>query len=224
MYGVSRFCLCRFQFERDREFYLASNIPERQLYAMNAFEYLSVLISIILALGMTRVLAGVGDMLQARSHRRIYWVHVIWIINLFLYLVIAWWIFYRWRNQQPWTFFLFVFVLISPTLLYLASLLLFPRESDVDRAIDYKTHFYANRGAFFILFALFAPVDIVDSLLKGIPHFLELGPQYIVINVLYFAGLITAAITRNERYHQFYAVFFLVQTIVNSFLLFQTLA
>jgi hypothetical protein len=34
---------------------------------MNALEYLSVLISIILALGVTRVLAGVGEMLQARS-------------------------------------------------------------------------------------------------------------------------------------------------------------
>jgi hypothetical protein len=56
---------------------------------MAAFEYLSVLISIILALGMTRVLGGVGEMLQARSLRRIYWVHAIWIINLFLYLVIG---------------------------------------------------------------------------------------------------------------------------------------
>src|SRR6059058_3821967 len=156
---------------------------------MAAFEYLSVPISIILALGMTRVLGGVGEMLQARSHRRIYWVHAIWIVNLFLYLVIAWWIFYRWRNQQPWTFFLFVFVLISPTLLYLASLLLFPRESDVDRAIDYKTHYYANHRAFFVLFALFTPVDIVDSLLKGVAHFHDLGTQYLISNSLYFAGL-----------------------------------
>jgi hypothetical protein len=140
-----------------------------------AFEYPSVLISIILALGMTRVLGGVVEMLQARSHQQIYWVHTIWIINLFLYLVIAWWIFYRWLNQQPWTFLLFVFVLISPTILYLASLLLFPRESDVDLSIDYKTHYYANHRAFFILFGLFTPVDIADSLLKGVPHFLALG-------------------------------------------------
>ena len=190
---------------------------------MNSFEYLAVLTSILLALGMTRVLAGVGEMLQARSHRRIYWVHAVWIVNLFLYLVVAWWIFYRWRNQQPWTFFLFVFVLISPTILYLASMLLFPREGDIDESIDYKTHYYANHRAFFVLFSLFTPVDIVDSLLKGIPHFLELGPQYILNNSLYFLGLMTAAITRNERYHKFYAVFFLVQTIVISFVLFRTL-
>ena len=66
---------------------------------MDPFSYLSVLISIILALGMTRVLAGVGEMLQARSRRRLYRVHAVWVVNLFLYLVVAWWIFYRWRNQ-----------------------------------------------------------------------------------------------------------------------------
>jgi hypothetical protein len=65
-------------------------------------------------------------------------VHAVWIANLFLYLVVAWWIFYRWRNQQPWTFFLFIFVLISPTILYLASIILFPPESAPDEFVDYK--------------------------------------------------------------------------------------
>ena len=190
---------------------------------MDAFSYLSVLISIVLALGMTRVLAGVGEMLQARARRRIYWVHVVWIVNLFLYLVVAWWIFYRWRNQQPWTFFLFIFVLISPTILFLASLLLFPPESALDEFIDYKQHYYANHRAFFVLFALFTPIDVVDSLLKGVAHFIALGPQYLISNTLYFVGLTTAAITRNERYHEIFAVFFLTQTVVISFLIFHTL-
>ena len=72
---------------------------------MGAFEYLSVLISIILALGMTRVLGGVGEMLQVRSRRHIYWVHAIWIVNLFLYLVVAWWIFYHWLTNSRGRFF-----------------------------------------------------------------------------------------------------------------------
>jgi hypothetical protein len=72
---------------------------------VDPFSYLSVLISVILALGMTRVLAGVGEMLQARWRRQIYWVHAVWIANLFIYLIVAWWVFYRWRYQQQWTFF-----------------------------------------------------------------------------------------------------------------------
>ena len=190
---------------------------------MDPFSYLSVLISIVLALGMTRVLAGIGEMLQARSHRRIYWVQVVWSVNVFIYLVIAWWVFYRWRNQQPWTFLLFVFVLISPTILYLASLLLFPRESAANESINYKTHFYANHRAFFIILAFYGPVDVIDSLLKGVPHFLGLGPPYMISMTLFLTGITTAAITRNERYHQFYAIFFLVQTVVVSFAVFHTL-
>jgi hypothetical protein len=190
---------------------------------MDPFSYLSVLISIILALGMTQVLVGVGEMLQARARRRIYWVHSIWIVNLFLYLVIAWWIFYRWRNQQPWTFLLFVFVLISPTLLFLCSRLLFPPENALDQLVDYKKHYYANHRAFFVIFCLFTPVDAIDSLLKGIPHFLELGPQYYLSSTLYFAGMLGAAITRRERYHQVFAIIFLAQTILISFTLFRTL-
>jgi hypothetical protein len=190
---------------------------------VDPFSYLSVLISIVLALGMTRVLAGVGEMLQARSHRKIYWVHVVWVMNLFLFLVIAWWIFYRWRNQQAWTFFLFIFVLVSPTILYLASMLLFPREGAVAETVNYKTHFYANHRAFFILLALFGPVDVVDTLFKGIPHLIEQGPQYILSTTVFFIGLTIAAITRNERYHQFYCIFFLIQTVIASFAIFRTL-
>lgn len=191
---------------------------------MDPFSYLSVLISIVLALGMTRVLAGVGEMLQARSRRRIYWVHVVWALNLFMYLVVAWWIFYRWRSQQPWTFFLFVFVLVAPTVLYLAALLLFPREAALaDDSINYKTHFYANHRAFFIVLLIYGPVDVVDSLLKGVHHFFELGPAYMISMTLFLAGVTTAAITRNERYHQFYSLFFLIQTVLISFAVFRTL-
>jgi len=150
-------------------------------------------------------------------------VHAVWTVNVFIYLVVAWWVFYRWRNQQTWTFFLFVFVLISPTILYLASLLLFPREGAIDESVDYKTHFYANDRAFFIILALYGPADLVDTLLKGVPHFLELGPQYVVSMTFFLIGLTTAAITHNERYHQFYAIFFLVQTVAISFALFRTL-
>jgi hypothetical protein len=190
---------------------------------MDPFSYLSVLISIVLALGMTRVLAGVGEMLQARGRRRLYWVHVVWTLNLFLFLIVAWWIFYRWRDHEHWSFYLFLFVLVSPTILYLASLVLFPSESAPGQLVDYKRHYYANHRAFFILFALYAPIDVLDSLLKGVPHFLSLGPEYFISTGLFLAGVTIAAITRNERYHQIYALWFLCQTITVSYSIFRTL-
>ena len=63
----------------------------------------------------------------------------------------------------------------------------------------------------------------MDTLLKGMPHFLAQGIVYPVSTALFLAGLITAAITRNERYHQFYAIFFFVQTICASIAIFHTL-
>jgi hypothetical protein len=191
---------------------------------MDPFSYLSVLISIVLALGMTRVLSGVGQMLRAESRRDIYWVHAVWVVNLFLFLVVAWWVFYRWRFEQQWTFFLFCFVLIAPTILYLAALLLFPAAEDATGSReDYRKHFYANHRRFFLLLSLFVPVDVVDTLLKGVPHFAAQGPQYIVSSLVFFSLLLTAAWTRNERFHKFFAIYFLCQTVVISFAVFHTL-
>ena len=74
----------------------------------------------------------------------------------------------------------------------------FHPASALDEFVNYKAHCYANHRAFFILFSCFTQVGVADSLLKGIPHFLELGPQYFISGTIFFAGLVTPAITRHE--------------------------
>jgi hypothetical protein len=153
---------------------------------MDPFSYLSVLIQIILALGMARLLTGLGDMLLARSRQKLYWVHMVWIANVFLYQVVAWWVFYRWRFEQHWPFWLFIFVLISPTILYVASVVLFPRDLDSSTASrNYRSHFYDNHRTFFLLLATYAPVDVADSWLKGTAHLLDLGASYFISTGFY---------------------------------------
>jgi hypothetical protein len=93
----------------------------------------------------------------------------------------------------------------------------------LDEFVNYKAHYYSNHCAFFVLFALYSLVDFVDTLLKGIPHLVALGPLYFISSILFFAGLVTAAIPQNERYHGWYAILFLVQTTLISFTLFRTL-
>jgi hypothetical protein len=96
--------------------------------------------SIILALGITRLLTGLERLVQARRQVRIYWVHLLWTLNVFLFLVLNWWILFRWHTQQAWSFFLFLFVLLSPTVAFLFTVLLIPERFEAD--FDSKQHFY----------------------------------------------------------------------------------
>lgn len=179
---------------------------------MNAFSYLSFLTSIVIALSITRVLTGVGQLLQVRQHVRIYWVHLVWALNLFLFTVLNWWILYRWQTQAQWTFFLFLFVLLSPTISFLEAVLLFPDK--LQDGTDLKHHFYANHRWFFTLAALLPFIDGADTALKGWDHFVAQGVIYpITLGILFVLSLI-AAFTRNERFHQGYCIFFLLYLLV----------
>ena len=175
---------------------------------MDPFAYLSVLTSIVLALGIARLLTGVGRLLQSRGRIRIYWVHLMWALNVFMFQVLNWWILYRWSSRTQWTFFLFLFLLLSPTITYLLTVLLFPEP--MEEGVDLKHHFYANHRWFFTLAALLAPIDAVDTLLKGLPHFIAQGPQYILTISIIFVFSVIAALTRREWYHRFFSIFFLV--------------
>jgi hypothetical protein len=49
---------------------------------MMPFEYIALLASIVIALGLTRILTGVGKLLQLRGEIRSYWVHIVWCVNV----------------------------------------------------------------------------------------------------------------------------------------------
>ena len=51
---------------------------------MTSFEYLSVLISIILGLGLTHLLSAVRDLIQQRAQVRWHWLPVLWAGLIFV--------------------------------------------------------------------------------------------------------------------------------------------
>jgi hypothetical protein len=175
---------------------------------MVPFQYISPLTSIVIALGITRLFTGLGQVLQLRGTIRLYWVHLLWIVNVFLWLLLNWWILYRWRTFEEWTFFLFLFVLVSPIVAFLMSVLLIPQP--LESGADLKGHFYSNHRRFFSLAACLPPIDAVDTLLKGVAHFQAQGPIYVVTLSLLFILCVAAAITRNQRFHAAFSVFFLI--------------
>jgi cell division protein FtsW (lipid II flippase) len=181
---------------------------------MDPFSYLVVLTSIVLGLGVTRLVAGFGNLMQTRRRKRTYWVHTLWMMNLLLTMAIVWWVAYRWREQQHWNFFLFLWLLLSPTVLYLISALMYPDSDEAQTVADWQKYYFENHRDIFLLYAAVFPIDLVDTLLKGVGHFREQGPLYLVTMVMWFVLLLVAAFTERKRYHAFLAVLFTVYNLL----------
>jgi hypothetical protein len=179
---------------------------------MDPFSYLVVLTSIILGLGVTRLVGGLGHLMQTRRRKRSYWVHTLWMVNLLLAMAIVWWVAYRWRSNQTWTFLLFIWLLLLPTILYLISSLLFPDQND-EAITDWETYFYENHRDFFLLYALIFPIDVIDTLLKGVAHFKAQGLLYLGTMGLWFVLCLIAAFTKRRSFHGFFAVIFLIYNV-----------
>jgi hypothetical protein len=81
---------------------------------MDPFSYVCILTSIVAGLAMTRLVGGIGQLLQTRKRTPTYWVHSLWMGNVLMTVIIAWWVQYRWRNIEQWTLFLVLWLLVAP--------------------------------------------------------------------------------------------------------------
>jgi hypothetical protein len=52
---------------------------------MDAFSYISIVPSIIIALGLARLLTGIGKILERRDKVQNYWVHSLGAQSVFIY-------------------------------------------------------------------------------------------------------------------------------------------
>ena len=66
---------------------------------MDPFSYLSVLISIILGLGITQLVTGLGRLIQARARIKFYAPTIAWVGLLLIIHVQTWWAMFGLRSQ-----------------------------------------------------------------------------------------------------------------------------
>lgn len=173
---------------------------------MDQFEYLSVLVSIIVGLGITHLLTGVGRFLGGPDAPRVFGVHVAWTVNLILYQSFFWWFTFKWVDQETWTFGLFAFVLGYAILLYLLTVILYPVE--IQPGFDFRAHFHRRRRWFFSVLAFTGLVDVFDTILKGPENVGAVPIAGIPMMLFHIGGPLIAAQVRNERFHVFYSIFY----------------
>ena len=169
---------------------------------MTQFEFISVAVSIVLALSMARLLSAVPHLL---APDRRYWVACLWAASLLPIHLGFWWNMWAYRQVDAWTFRGFAAVMLTPILLFLTVTIL---VSDSPGTVEsWRERFYSRHRVFFSLFL----VALLSRLLR---QFAVLGsplpsPE---TGVALFIGpplLLIAAIgafTSKERVHEMLAL------------------
>ena len=193
---------------------------------MDTFEYLTVFVSIILGLGMTYLIFGVGNLLSRKGYQ-FYWIHLLQIISTCLLLMNSWWLTYSWAEIKNLTFLHYLFIMCSPIALVLASSLLFP-IGNKKKNKNLKKHYFSVCRPYYILVSLRFPLDIIDTivssdLLTGSQKLAELGDFYIFLMVISFIIVLLASLIRNPFYHGFVQVYILIQLAVGKIMFNPTL-
>jgi len=130
---------------------------------MDAFSYLSVLISIVIGLAITQLLSGYRTLLIARGRVRTYAPTLIWGGLLLLIDVQGWWAMFGMRAHGSWTFVQFALVLLQAILLYMLAALVFP-DVAADHTVDLREHYFNQSRWFFGFGVLLLVVSVVKDL------------------------------------------------------------
>jgi hypothetical protein len=136
---------------------------------MSTFEYVMVLVSIVIGLALTHILTAIAaGVHRLRGHGKplvLDPVYLLWVGNVTLWLVSFWWVEYTFREVQDWTFGLYLFVISFAIVLFLLASILVPhRLEGVEDTYDY---FMKGRRWFFGAYLIGVTFDVVDTLLKG---------------------------------------------------------
>ena len=166
---------------------------------MSQFEYVAVLVSIIVGLALTQILRGVGRMATTKDGPRTYWVHHVWTLYFFLYIAFFWW----WEFQldsMEWNLTLYFVVIIYATLLFFATLILHP--GNLDGFSSYREYYYSTRQWLFGLMIALLLWDTIDTLTKGADHVVEMGNVWLFGHIGQAATSAVAIVTANETFHK----------------------
>jgi len=125
---------------------------------MDLFEFILIITSVIFALAVAQILSGISKAAQSESPIRFFFPHSLWVFNLFIYIFLIWWASWEFRSIE-WTFPKYAYMLIAPTLLFLACSLLMPQRMDQDHA-DLEAHFFRIRRPFFAAY-FFASLSVM---------------------------------------------------------------
>ena len=178
---------------------------------MTVFEYVMVLTSILVGLGIAELLGGIVGILRSGSKDKIYIPQMLWAFFIFLYILNIWWSRWDLRDSIEWNFIQLLLSLTGPIILYILAGLIFPLNQPA------KAHFHKHKKVFYLLLMVQFAISLMHEIIIETTSIFSLATIFIVIML----GMITwASISRKDYVHTIVAIVCL--SLVTTFIFLTT--
>ncbi|HVH66681.1 MAG TPA: hypothetical protein VM716_02335 [Gemmatimonadales bacterium] len=169
---------------------------------MDAFSYLSILLSIIIGLGLAQILTALGRIIRHRDRVRSDWLPLLWAVVLLVIYVQVWWSMFGLRHISEWKFVSFAAVLAQTASLYLMAAFVLPEQVG-DEPVDLSAYYDQHHRWFFgSLLATLVISVVKDVIVNGrLPGSLNLG-----FHVFLAAASVSAILIRRRHYQEFVGI------------------
>lgn len=175
---------------------------------MDPFEYVIILTSLILGLGVTQVLVGVSNMI---TNKNIQWSlpHAMMTLLIFLTMIQEWWVTYTYSmTVSSWTLPLVMILMVYPILLFVSARVLFPYEEIEGESVNLEDYYWKKWPVLFVIFVLIAITSIMQNyLFSGLPF----GDQILQILV---AGAYLVFVVFSIKNRMLHIIFLSLQILV----------
>ncbi len=162
------------------------------------FVHVRIIIGMVLGISISRLIVGVSEFIQHPKAKRIYPIHLGWVLYLFLTIIHFWWYEFSLTKVQVWSFQLYFFLILYTCLFAIMASLLFP--SNMEEYRGFEDYFQTRRRSLYGVFVLIQVMDLIDTAIKGKQYFLSLGIEYPLQQLVLIVLGIIAMIVPSKRY------------------------
>lgn len=179
---------------------------------MTQHEYIFVAVSIILGLGITRLLHAVAMLIRAHREVTFHWSTAVWAVCILAYSLQMWWIGWGLREVGVWTFVDFLVLIIGSICIYGAAemALPVPEQGKLD-FLEHSQRLGRLSALSMLLYFMVGPYVNLTMLAEPVPLFAALAFPAVGIALM---GLIMAM----PRYFPWIALVFAGYTLLIVYL------
>lgn len=166
---------------------------------MSTFEYVMVLVSIVIALAIAHLLTALGECIHRVRGRgepiKIDAIFLLWVGYVLIWLISFWWWEFKFQEVvTEWPFGLYLFVIGYAISLFMLAVILVPNR--MHGVTDTYVDFIEGRKWFFGTLLLIQAIDIVDTFLKSFEW--GMRPAALVIVAITAAIAITGFVSKQR--------------------------